>query len=754
MFRRSLTAQLAAPAVAVALAGICALVVYAGSTAKQRTVDQLVETGIARLGEYRELRRYYTEEVVAPANAFGLQAEIEHGEGRAAIPLPATMIQELSERLRARGDGFRLDLYSPHPFPGRSDRELDAFALAAIDRFQRDPNGYYRTLETIEGERYVRVALADRMESETCVQCHNGHPDTPRTGWKLGDVRGVLEVDIRAEDALAAAERLQWDLLAGGAAVGLALLGVVGLRMRRVSARLGETVDLLSRVADGDLDVPISTHEPDELGAMKGALEVAIGQMRSDMESLHLNRVLMESLPVGLLLCDPEGTVRYVNPAARSLVATLEAPGVPSSPDLVGADVSFLFGGREAMSERLGEGRAESFRGVLPVGEELLEVALESVIGLDGRCKGKLATFEIVTDEQRNAIRLRESIESERETADQLRESIERERERADADGEVAAELRQKADQISEVVVAAAGGDLTRRIGLDGDSPMDQVARDLDLFLEDFGARIMQVREVANELSATGRELDNVGKSLVEGARRTSDEVGSVARAWNDTGEGVSAIDERVGRLAKSYANIAESASVAAAVVASGVDAAEVARGSIAELDRSTEEIQIILTVIDQIADQSRLLALNASIEAARAGESGRGFNVVAQEVKKLASRTEEATREIARTVAQILDRGDRSGASIRAMSDVMDRVETNQALITDTMVEQQGAAHEAQEVAQQIRARSAIVAASIAQLSEVAESNEADAAGTDREAHKVFELARQIGELTARFEC
>lgn len=754
MFRRSLTAQLAGPAIAVALVGICLLVVYAGRTARQRTVEQLLETGIARLTEYRELRNYYTEEVVGPARAAGVQAGASARVDAASIPLPVTMIHDLSERLREQGNGFRLDLYSAAPFPGRSGRALDAFALEAIERFERDSKGFFHRLEEMDGERYVRVALADRMESATCVQCHNDHPDSPRTDWRIGDVRGVLEADVPAEEALAAAESLQWKLLMGGGLVGLALLAVVGLRMRRISARLGETVALLSRVADGDLDVPISSHDPDELGAMKSALEVAIRQMREDLETLHQNRVLTESLPLGLMLCDPQGVVRYVNPAARTLLGRLDAASIPAPADVVGTHVGFLFGGREEMDERLAEAGAGSFRGLLPVEEEMLEVSLESVIGLDGGRRGLLVTFEIVTEDQRNALRLRESIEAERETAARLRESIERERARADADGEVANEMRAQADRISAVVVAAGHGDLTQRIGLEGDSPMAQIAIELDRFLDDLAARILQVREVATELSATGHELDNVGKSLVEGARRTSEEVDSVNRAWTETGEDVSAMDLRVGQLAESYANIAESSSVASGVVASGVDAAETARASIGELDRSTEEIQIILTVIDQIADQSKLLALNASIEAARAGESGRGFNVVAQEVKKLASRTEEATREIARTIAKILDRGDRSGASIHAMSDVMDRVESNQSLITETMVEQEGAAQEAKALAEQMRRRSAAVAASIAHLTEVARSNEADAAGTDREAHKLFELAHQIGELTARFHC
>ena len=192
MFRRSLTTQLAVPALVVAVVGIVAIVLYAGMTARERAVDQLVQNGIDRLAEYRELRRYYTETVVAPARSAGMRVDTEHATGSDAIPLPATMIHELSERLRRHEDGFQLRLYSADPFPARRDRVLDRFGEAALARFERDPEGVFHELEEIEGRRFVRVATADRMNATACVHCHNHHPETPRTGWQLGDVRGVL----------------------------------------------------------------------------------------------------------------------------------------------------------------------------------------------------------------------------------------------------------------------------------------------------------------------------------------------------------------------------------------------------------------------------------------------------------------------------------------------------------------------------------------------------------------------------------
>jgi len=481
---------------------------------------------------------------------------------------------------------------------------------------------------------------------------------------------------------------------------------------------------------------------------------VTISNMRSDMRSLHQRQMLMDAAPVNLIFCEPDHTISYVNPAGLTALDSISETAGDSAGDPIGQSVAMLFGTHDEMIEVLESDQWLPYRGVRTLGDELVEVSVDAILGLDDTRVGSLVTFSVVTEEHRNAELLRETVESELEAADQLREAVGRERERSAVDGEVATEMRLKADRISEVVVAAASGDLTQRIRLEGDSPMDQIAMDFDQFLEDLAERVMQIREMSSQLAATGHQIDGVGKNLVDGAKRTSEEVNSVARAWTATSEGVDHIGTRVQGLASSYDGIAKNSASASEVVSNGVAAANDARIAIGELDASTQEIQIILTVIDQIADQSKLLALNASIEAARAGESGRGFNVVAKEVKKLATQTEEAVQQISSTVAQILDRRDRSVESIHSMGGVMDQVEANQRLITQTMVEQEAATGEVQSLASQMAERSTVIAASIEQLSLVAESTEEDAAGTDREAHKLFELANQIRELTSRFVC
>ena len=502
--------------------------------------------------------------------------------------------------------------------------------------FDSEPDGSFYEFGKIDGARFVRVAVADRMASENCVKCHNSHPDSPRTDWAIGDIRGVLEIDLNAETALASANDLQIRIFGFGAAIGLAIFAVVGWVMRRIGNRLQETVQLLERVSRGDLDLEIGAVPPDELGAMKSALGIAIGNMRSSIESLHLSRTLIDNAPVGILYCDRENCVVYANPYCRRLFVDLaETTGVGVD-QLDGGSIDFLFENEEELHSVIREEGGLPYRGMRSLGDEIFDVSIEAIFTSTGERSGSLITLDCITVDELNAVKLREAVEAERESASQLREAAERDGARADHDHEISTEMRLKADRISEVVVEAAKGNLTARTDLDGTTPMDQIAIDLDRFLDDLTERILQIRDISIYLTQSGNQLDQVGRNLIEGARRTSNEVSNVARAWTATSEKVDELGVSVDGLAQSFETISDNAESAVEVAGSGVLAAQNARSAIEELDESTKEIEAILSFIDQIADQSKLLSLNASIEAARAGESGRGFNVVAQEVKKL----------------------------------------------------------------------------------------------------------------------
>ena len=102
----------------------------------------------------------------------------------------------MSAKQKQKKNGIKVKLYSEYPFPNRNKIKLDKFQENAIAFFKVNPNSLFKEVESLHNKTILRVAVADKLIAQTCVDCHNSYPGTPRSNWQLGDVRGVLEVEI------------------------------------------------------------------------------------------------------------------------------------------------------------------------------------------------------------------------------------------------------------------------------------------------------------------------------------------------------------------------------------------------------------------------------------------------------------------------------------------------------------------------------------------------------------------------------
>ena len=196
----------------------------------------------------RELRKLYTSEVADRVAPHGIEVTHDYATKEGAIPLPATFSMELSKRISNKSTGMQSRLYSDFPFPWRKEGgPRDDFEREAIRQLRQFPDRPFYRFEDFQGRQSLRYAVADRMEAG-CVSCHNTHPDSPKTNWKLGDVRGVLEI-IRPLDSIIAqihaGLRETFALMAMIGMLGLSGLAlVVGkLRQSQAAARERERVD-------------------------------------------------------------------------------------------------------------------------------------------------------------------------------------------------------------------------------------------------------------------------------------------------------------------------------------------------------------------------------------------------------------------------------------------------------------------------------------------------------------------------------
>lgn len=188
-----------------------------------------------------ETRRLYTSEVVERVRSRGIAVTHDYAAREGAIPLPVTFSMELGRRIGQHGSDMQARLYSAYPFPWRKDGgPRDDFEREAIRRLSEAPDRPFFRFEEFQGRPSLRYAAADRMEAG-CVACHNTHPDSPKKDWRVGDVRGVLEI-TRSLDRVVAQTRAglhdTFALLAGMGLLGLSGLALVVSRLRRTSVEL------------------------------------------------------------------------------------------------------------------------------------------------------------------------------------------------------------------------------------------------------------------------------------------------------------------------------------------------------------------------------------------------------------------------------------------------------------------------------------------------------------------------------------